>query len=250
MKVIVCYKVVYEEQDISVKADGTLSFDRAEQKLSMYDLNAIEEGVRLVEGGEGLVSALSVGGRLLDNSKLRKGVLSRGTHQLYLVKDNALEDADTHQTARILAAAAEKIGFDLILCGEGSADVYAQQVGMQLGEILKLPVVNCVSKITVKGDRLEVERTLEETVEVLEVSLPAVVCVTSDINEPRLPGMKDILAAGKKPVTEWSCHDLGIPLPEPTVTVAGVSAPKQADRRKIIVESVEEFFEKIKNEIK
>ncbi len=246
MNILVCYKVVYEEQDISVLPNRELSYDRAELKLSLYDLNAVEEAIRLSEH----VKALSVGGRLLENSKLKKAILSRGPQELYLVIDEALADADTHQTALVLAAAAKKIDFDLILCGEGSADVYTQQTGIQLGEILDLPVINAVSKITAQGGKLEVERTLEDTVEVLELPLPAVVCVTSDINKPRLPGMKDILAAGKKPVTEWNCGDLGISVPEPAVAVVSVLAPEQADRKQIITEKVEEFFEKIKNDIK
>lgn len=96
------------------------------------------------------------------------------------------------------------------MCGEGSADLYAQQVGAQLGELLNLPTVNAVSRLTVEGNKLIAERTLEEVVEVLEIQLPAVVAVTTDMNQPRLPGMKEILAAGKKPVTEWQLTDIDV----------------------------------------
>ncbi|MGD9809683.1 MAG: electron transfer flavoprotein [Deferribacterales bacterium] len=252
MNVLVCYKIVYEEQDIVVSADGNLSFDRAELKLSLYDLNAVEEGARIADATGGSVKALSVGDAVLENSKLRKGILSRGPEELYLVKDDSLKKADTNQTAKSLAAAAEKIGYDLILCGEGSADYYAQQTGVQLGEILGVPVINSVSKITPEGDKVVVERTLEDVVEILEVPLPAVICVTSDINTPRLPGMKEILAAGKKKVTEWSFSDVEITAPEATVEVVSVLAPEQVDRKNIVVEGddkVAEFYENIKSVI-
>ena len=80
-----------------------------------------------------------------------------------------------------------------MLFGEGSGDIYAQQVGLLVGELLQLPVINAVSNIQRNGDRIVVERTLEDEVEVIELSLPAVLCVTSDINTPRIPSMKAIL---------------------------------------------------------
>ncbi len=109
----------------------------------------------------------------------------------------ATEHALPKETALALASAAEKIGFDLLLFGEGSGDIYAQQVGLLTGELLKLPVINAVSHIQRDGDKIIVERTLEEDVEIIELTLPAVLCVTSDINVPRIPSMKAILGAGK-----------------------------------------------------
>lgn len=70
--------------------------------------------------------ALSVGGSLLDNTKVHKDVLSRGPNELFLVQDAQLDNALPKDTAQVLAAAARKIGFDLLLFGEGSGDLYAQ----------------------------------------------------------------------------------------------------------------------------
>ncbi|STM38810.1 putative electron transfer flavoprotein beta subunit [Escherichia coli] len=69
--------------------------------------------------------------------------------------------------AKALAAAIEKIGFDLLIFGEGSGDLYAQQVGLLVGEILQLPVINAVSAIQRQGNTLVIERTLEDDVEVM-----------------------------------------------------------------------------------
>lgn len=255
MNVIACYKIVPEEQDIVVQADRNLSFARAEWKIGQYDLNAIEAGMQIVEAVGGKVSALSVGDKPLENSKLKKGILSRGPEDLFLVVDDRMENSDTHLTAKALQAAIYNIGsFDLVLCGEGSGDLYSQQVGIQLGELLNVPTINAVSKITLAGDKLVVERTLENEVEVLEVTLPAVISVTTDINQPRIPSMKNILAAGKKPVTQWSLSNLGAEgITRPT-EILSTLAPEQVDRKQIILvgdseEVVQKLFENIHKEL-
>ena len=93
----------------------------------------------------------------------------------------------------------------MILCGDGSSDLYAQQVGLLVGEILNIPAVNGVSKIiSLTADTLTVERELEDETETLSIPLPAVVAVSTDINSPQIPSMKAILGAAKKPVQVWS----------------------------------------------
>ncbi|MEY7889070.1 putative electron transfer flavoprotein FixA, partial [Escherichia coli] len=149
MKIITCYKCVPDEQDIAVNnADGSLDFSKADAKISQYDLNAIEAACQLKQqAAEAQVTALSVGGKALTNAKGRKDVLSRGPDELIVVIDDQFEQALPQQTASALAVAAQKAGFDLILCGDGSSDLYAQQVGLLVGEILNIPAVNGVSKI-------------------------------------------------------------------------------------------------------
>lgn len=255
MNIIVCYKIAAEEQDIVVRQDRTLSFERAEWKIGQYDLNAVEAGVKIIEEVGGKVSALSVGDKALDNSKLKKSILSRGPGDLSLVIDDSLKDADTYLTACALAGAARKIGFDLILCGEGSADLYNQQVGIQLGEMLGVPVVNAVSKIIPQGESIIVERNLEDEVEVLEIPLPAVVSVSSDINVSRIPGMKEILGASKKPVVIWNLKEVEVVDDGQRLKIESVLAPEQMDRKKIILESDSEeniasFCEYIRKELR
>ncbi|HFZ8993971.1 TPA: electron transfer flavoprotein [Citrobacter freundii] len=235
MKLLACYKLVPEEQDIIIKADNTLDMTRTGEKLSPFDLNAIEEAVQLA-GENDEVMALCVGGKALDNAKLRKDLLSRGPHSLYMVRDDRLENSLPHDTARAIAAAAQKIGFDLLLCGEGSGDLYAQQTGLRVGEILQLPAINSVSHIEVNDGYVTVERTLENEVEIIDVPLPAVLCVTSDINEPRIPSMKAILSAGKKPVTQWNADDVDWAPAQAEVELVKVYAPQQTERKHIIIE--------------
>lgn len=255
MDIITCYKIVPEEQDIVVEKDRSLSFARAEWKIGPYDLNAVEAGVEIVEAVGGKVAALSIGGKELDNSKLKKGILSRGPEELHLVVDETLASADSYTTAQALAGAIQKMDrFDLVICGEGSSDLYAQQVGAQLGQILNVATINAISKITPNVDHLIVERTLENEVEVLEIPLPAVISVTTDINLPRIPSMKNILAAGKKPTTAWDLSAIGrVGVDTPTEVVSTL-APEQADRKKIILEGeseevIQQLFEHIRKEL-
>ena len=157
MKIITCYKCVPDEQDIAVNnADGSLDFSKADAKISQ-------------QAAEAQVTALSVGGKALTNAKGRKDVLSRGPDELIVVIDDQFEQALPQQTASALAAAAQKAGFDLILCGDGSSDLYAQQVSLLVGEILNIPAVNGVSKIiSLTTDTLTVERELEDETEIIK----------------------------------------------------------------------------------
>ena len=148
MNIVVCYKIVPDEQDAVVQADRTLSFERAALKIGDYDLNAVEAGAQLASASGASLVSLTAGGDPVEDSKLKKAILARGPHENVAVKDASLPEAGSAVTARVLAAAVKQLDdVSLVLCGEGSADRYAQQVGVQLGELLGLPTVNAVSSI-------------------------------------------------------------------------------------------------------
>ena len=210
MKIITCCKIVPNEEGITVLPNRELSTDNAPLAISQYDLNAMESGKKLAAETKGSMVALSIGASsALENTKIRKDVLSRGADELNLVMDDAHSFSDSLQTAKAIAAALKAMdGYDVVLCGAGSSDLYAQEVGIQVGTLLDIPVVNNVTAINVASDNtLEVERTLEEEVEVLEVPLPAVLSVSSEINVPAVPSMRDIMKAGKKPVNVLSIEE-------------------------------------------
>ncbi|ECG8260467.1 electron transfer flavoprotein FixA [Salmonella bongori] len=238
MKIMTCYKCVPDEQDIAINnADGTLDFSKADSKISQYDLNAIEAACQLKQQlGDAQVVAMSVGGKALTNAKGRKDVLSRGPDELIVVIDDQFEQALPHHTATALAAAAQKSGFDLLICGDGSSDLYAQQVGLLVGEALNIPAINGVSKIlSLTDSTLTVERELEDEVETLSIPLPAVIAVSTDINTPQIPSMKAILGAAKKPVQVWSPADIGLNS-VPAYSVQQIAAPKQRERQRVVIE--------------
>ena len=249
MNIVAAFKVVPDDQDIQVASDGSLDYSKAKGIVSTYDLNAIEAAAQLAAANEGSKAiAVTVGGPDIDDSKLKKNVLARGVDELYMTADDACAGLDAFATAAALAELLSKVGsFDVVLCGDGSADNYAQQVDVQLAAKLGLPVVNAATKITAKGDALEVERMLEDVVEVVEVPLPAVVSVAPDIALPRIPGMKDILAAGKKPMNVAGAE--GSYANE--IEVVSCKAPEQADRKQVVLEAgadgaVEQFVAALK----
>ena len=238
MNIVAAFKVVPDDQDIQVSADGTLDYSKAKNTVSAYDLNAIEAAAQLAAANEGSnVVAVTVGGADIDDSKLKKNVLARGVDELYMTADDACKGLDAHAAAAALADLVAKAGeYDLILCGDGSADDYAQQVDVQLAARLGLPSVNGATKIEAGSGSVTVERTLEDVVEVVEAPLPCVVSVAPDIALPRIPGMKDILAAGKKPMGVAGADGAY----ESALEVLSCKAPEQAERKLEVMDASED----------
>ena len=235
MNIVAAFKVVPDDQDIQVSADGTLDYSKAKNTVSAYDLNAIEAAAQLAAANEGSnVVAVTVGGADIDDSKLKKNVLARGVDELVMIADDACADLDAHATAAMLARLVDGLdAADLIVCGDGSADNYAQQVDVQLADALDLPVVTAVSAVSVEGAVATCDRMLETQLQTVQVDLPAVISVVPDIALPRIPGMKDILAAGKKPMNVAGADGAY----ESSIEVASCLAPKQADRKREILEA-------------
>ena len=215
MKIVVPCKVVADDQDIVAAADGSLDFGKAKPVISTYDLNAIECAAQLSEADEATTAkAITVCNAAMGgNTKLRKDILARGIDELFMTADDAVADLDAFATAAELAKLVEKAGgFDLIICGDGSADLYAKQTGVQLAAKLDVPY------------------------------LSEVVSVSPDVAQPRIAGMKQILAAGKKPQTVEAAD---APAAAAVETVA-VKAPEQADRACKVFEDVNEFVAAVK----
>lgn len=235
MNTVACYKVVADAQDISIAPDRSLCFDKAAYMLGEYDLNAVEEAVRVAKETGGRAYLLSAGDAHVIDSKLKKAALSRGADELFAVVDEDMNSCDAYATATVLAKALQNMEYDLVFFGEGSADLYAQQMGSLVGSLLGVTTVNAVSSVAVKDGAVMVERSLENEVETLRVSLPAVLSVTSDINLPRIPQLKDILAGGKKPTTTWSIDELDARC-TPCVETVSMLAPEVASRKQVVYE--------------
>ena len=170
MKRAAAFKVVPDDQDIKVAGDRALDYSKAKNTISVYDLNALEVAAQLAAEVEGSAAvAITAGPASIDEAKLKKSALARGVDELFMTADDACAGMDAKATAAELAKLVAQIGdVDLVVCGDGSADNYAQQVDVQLACKLGWPVVNAATKVTCKGDVLEVERTLEDAVEVVE----------------------------------------------------------------------------------
>lgn len=230
MNIVVPIKVLADDQDIVVAADGSLDDSKAHRIVSTYDLNAIEAAVQLAGKHEGSkVVAVSIADAKADDSKLKKGILARGVDELVMVADDACADLDAHATAVLLARLIDSLdAADLIVCGDGSADNYAQQVDVQLAAALDAPVVTAVSRLEVEGAVAICDRMLETQVQTVKVDLPSVISVVPDVALPRIPGMKDILAAGKKPASVSGADQVVAA----AIDVVETKAPRQAERKR------------------
>lgn len=240
MKTVVCFKCVPYSESIQVKGGGELDFSNVSWEIGQYDLNAVELGVQIAADNGGECVAVTTNGSVVSNSKMQKAILSRGPSGMCGIEDDSFANADSYTSAYALKTAIEKIGdVDLVVCGEGSGDSYAQQVGNILGGLLGWPTINAVSAASIENNTLKLERSSERCVELLEASLPAVISVTGDINTPRIPSMKDILGAGKKPKTIWTAAEAGIELSDASEIIS-LKAPAQTERKKQIMDAADD----------
>ena len=209
MTIAVLCKWCPDPEDLDVRPDGSVSLERARWNIGEYDRVALEVAMSLLPAPSAVVAVVA-GAVEVDTTLARKAILARGPEALFMVVDDRLTDADARQTASALVAGIRKIGdVDLVVCGAGSVDLYAQQVGTQVGERLGWTTLNEVTTLSVDGPVCRVERRVDGEVQTLEVPLPAVLAVTADAALPRIPGMRDLLSAGKRPTTVWSLDDLG-----------------------------------------
>lgn len=244
MNIIVCMKQVIDLEQIRIKPESRQPvLDGLPVLFGEFDKCALEEAVRIKEAHGGKVTALSAGSAKLKDTV--KEALAIGADEAVILTDPAYQGADTMGSARLLAKAVERLGeFDLILLGDGSDDNYSGQVPPRLAELLDLPQVASVREIEVLDGRVRAVRDLEDALEVVEVELPAVLSVTSELNTPRLPPLSAILKAGRKPVHSWGPDDLGVTADlvgaaASTVEVLSNLAPVQ-DRKEILFEDPEE----------
>ena len=235
MNILVACKIVPDDQDIKVAGNRDLDFSKARPVISTYDKNALEGAAQLAAANEGsTTTVITVGPANADNSKLQKDVLARGVDELVMAAGDETDDMDTFATASALKKLVDSHeAWDIIVCGCGSADNFVGQVDAQLAELLDVPVVNAVASMELLDGKLKCIRHLERDVEEVLVPLPAVVSVLPEIALPRICGMKEILAAGKKPKSVMGAADVGIEAVATLETVE-VKAPEVAARKQEI----------------
>jgi electron transfer flavoprotein beta subunit len=177
--------------------------------MNGYDGNALEAALRLKEKHGGKVTVLTLG--TSEARDVLKRAIAMGADAAVLVDDPALQGGDSTSTARALAAAIQKIGeYDLVLSGRQASDTDAGQVPLGVAEILDLPTVSPAIAIEISGDGIKVSRMIEDGHQIVEVPLPALVAVSSEIGEPRYPPLRGIMAAGRTQIPVWTAADLGL----------------------------------------
>ena len=206
MKIVVCCKWELDEADVMVSPDGSVDFRHARGKISEYDRNAIE-AARTISSmfGDCTPVGLSVGSD--DSKPVAKDALSRGLEEMYWVHGS--ETLDGHATAVAIANAVCCIdGAAVVACAEGSGDELARQTAPRVAALLGIPCVTSVKEIVSADDNLVVKRRLEDCIETVSVETPCVLGILPECADAPIPGMKAILGAKKKPVTELLLADM------------------------------------------
>ncbi|WP_336650351.1 electron transfer flavoprotein subunit beta/FixA family protein [Kocuria rosea] len=221
LTIVVPVKLVPDAAGDRVLAGSPPLLERASGILSELDEYALEAAAQIVETHGGAadghrVLALTLGPAGATDALKR--ALQLGADAGFHVLDDALAGSDAWVTARVLAAAVQRIAaaedraVDLVLTGMASTDGETSLVPGQLAERLGLAHVGFASTLALAEDGTSLTAVRHTETEALRVAadLPAVVAVTDQVNTPRYPNFKAIMAAKKKPVQTWSVADLGL----------------------------------------
>jgi len=210
MKIAVCVKEVPDPGPNRRIDPGTLRMDRSgDRSLNAYDLNAVEEAIRLRDAaGDGEVVLVSLGqSKALDS--IRKG-LAMGADRAVLVSDEAAAGSDLVATSTVLTAALQAESPDLVLFGQQASDADGAVLWAAVADRLRMPVISQISELEVDGGTVTAKRQTEFGYDRIRTSLPAVLAVADSLNEPRYPSLKGIMGAKKKPQDVKSLADVGV----------------------------------------
>lgn len=195
--ILVCVKAVPVSSSVEVDGQHRLKRDGASLQWNIADESALEAAFRLADR-DGSVTVLTMGPPKLEGPLLE--LLARGANRAVLITDRLMAGADTRATARALASAAEKLGpFDAVFCGCKAIDGETGQVPGELAAALGLPCISNAEKVEAAGDELLVTRRLEDGVQNLTVSGPAVISFSSYSYPLRLAGILGMRRARKNP---------------------------------------------------
>jgi electron transfer flavoprotein beta subunit len=210
MNIVVCIKQVPDVTDVKIDPEtNTLIREGVPSIINPFDMYAIEEAIRLKEKMGGEVTLLTMGPPQAE-AALREGI-SMGADHAVLVSDRSFAGSDTLATSYTLAMAIRKIdSAEMVICGKQAIDGDTAQVGPGIAENLQWGFSAYVKKIEeIQDGTVRLERMMDDGYDVLEVSLPLVMTVVKEINEPRLPTLKGKMRAKKLEIPVWSAEDIG-----------------------------------------
>ncbi len=247
MKVLVPVKrVVDYNVKVRVKSDQS-GVDIANVKMSMnpFDEIAIEEAVRLKEGGVATeVVAVSCG--VTQCQETLRTAMAIGADRAILVETDV--EMQPLAVAKLLKALIDKEKPGLVLCGKQAIDDDANQTAQMLAALAGLPQATFVSKLKLEGGAATATREVDGGLETLVVNLPAVISVDLRLNEPRYVTLPNIMKAKKKPLEIVKPADLGVD-PAPRIKTLKVSDPP-ARKAGVKVPDVATLVAKLRNEAK
>jgi electron transfer flavoprotein beta subunit len=198
--------------------------------MNGYDANAVEAAIALKEKHGGTLTVLSAGDESCKNA-LRRALAMGADRAVHVAGPNGLA-ADSILVAALLAGAIRKLPpVDLILCGRAASDTDAGQVPLLLAVALDLPAVLPVRAISLEDGAATADRIAEGATQRLEVKLPALLCVSNEINKPRPTPLKGVMLAKKAEIPSWTAGDLGLDEARPALVLRRLSFPPVTETR-------------------
>ena len=233
MNIVVLVKSAVDEAELKADQSGHPVLKGASMKMSAFDMNGVEEAVKLKEQNGGTVIVLTLGGAEAKKA-IKEAMAMGGTKAVHILAE-AADAPDSLGTAYCLAQAIKRIGpVDLVVSSEGASDTYQGEVGAMVAEFLELPFIAYAKKVETDGVKVRCEQGIRGTVRVLEASLPAVVSVVSEANVPRYPTLLQVMVAGKKAIEDIPIASLkGSDCPDTGTVVVDVTV-QSASRKGII----------------
>ncbi len=245
LKIIVCIKQVPDTAEVRINPEtNTLVREGVSSIINPYDLHALEAGLQIKEGVGGKVTVLTMGPPQAE-TVLRESI-SMGADDTVLLTDRAFAGSDTWATSYTLAKAIEKIGADITLCGKQAIDGDTAQVGPETAEFLNIPHIAYVRKIEeVRENYIRVQRLMDEGHDIVESSLPVLLTVVKELNEPRLPSLKGKIAAKKAEIKKTGMAEIGanesnLGLKGSPTQVKNIFAPEAKSERMMLEGTPEE----------
>ncbi len=247
MKVLVAAKrVVDYNVNIRVLSDNTgVDLNNVKMSLNPFDEIALEEAVRLREAGTAEeVIVVSIGSSACQEQI--RTALALGADRGILVETE--EEMQPLAIAKVLKAIVEKEQPQLIILGKQAIDDDNSQTGQMLAALAGLSQATFASKVVIGDGTATVTREVDGGLETITVKLPAIITTDLRLNEPRYASLPNIMKAKKKQVDIYTPEELGVDIVSRVKTLK-VEPP--AERKAgVIVESVEELVDKLRNEAK
>ena len=247
MKLLVPVKRVIDYNvKVRVKSDNT-GVETSNIKMSMnpFDEIAVEEAVRMKEAGTAAeIIAVSMGVQQCQET-IRTALAMGADRGIHVKCDDELQPL---AVAKLLKALVNKESPDLVILGKQAIDDDSNQTGQMLAALLDWPQGTFASGVELSEGKARVIREVDGGLETIEIDLPAIITTDLRLNEPRYASLPNIMKAKKKPIEEMTPDDLGIDV-APRLTALKVEEPPKREAG-VMVESVAELVDKLKNEAK
>ena len=244
MKILVPFKSVPDPYEAAAPGGSGAT---AKSVINPFDEIAIEEALRIRERGEATeIVGLTIGPAAVDEQV--RAALAMGVDRAIRVDD--ARALDPYTVARILRVLVEEEGPQVVLMGKQAVDDDSNQTGQMLAGLLGWPQATFISKVEFLENKTRARCTRETDagLEVIEVSLPAVMTADLRLNEPRYVSLPGLMKARKKPIDVRTCEQLGVKVQPLTTVISTARPPKRCAGMR--VESVEELVLKLKEEAK